>query len=60
MKQQRRYETPVSEILCMMAEDVITLSGINGVNTTDEYITETVIINGKPVDHTYPNPNYRG
>lgn len=27
MKQQRRYETPVSEILCMMAEDVVTASG---------------------------------
>lgn len=54
------YVSPSSEIIRITSEDVITLSGINGVNTTDEYITETEIINGKPVEHTYPNPNYRG
>lgn len=60
MASQRAYVSPASEIIRIADRDVITLSGINGVNTTDEYITETEIINGKPVEHTYPNPNYKG
>lgn len=60
MAKQQIYVSPASEIIRIAAEDVMTASGIDGVNTVDEYITETEIINGKPVDHTYPNPNYRG
>lgn len=60
MAKQQIYVSPASEIIRIAAEDVMTASGIGEVNTADEYITETEIINGKPVEHTYPNPNYRG
>lgn len=56
---QKKYAAPCSEMIVMTAQDVVTASG--GVNTWDEYITETEIDKdtGKSWEHTYPNPNYK-
>lgn len=36
MRQQRVYETPLSEILCISAQDVVTASGFSEENTDYE------------------------
>lgn len=35
MKQQRVYETPLSEILCISAQDVVTASGFSEENNEE-------------------------